>query len=159
MTTEQCMKGRSKHSINTVFYVLLENTLIFTFLHVFLILNENICLGFLKIWRTNGNEMQHSCLSIVLFINCRSDYNPRSRCSAVFKERAPKNLHTKCVRAHLYHSGATKAKIPQLGPGGPFHPNLTAQPSLMSLEASKVGLDHCCAPGRKPHVLAFSALG
>lgn len=101
----------------------------FYFLHVFLILNENICLGFLKIWRTKGNEMQHSYLSIVLFINCRSDCNPRSRCSDVFKERAPNNLHMKCVRPQLFHSEQQRAWISQLGPEGTLPSKLTAQHS------------------------------
>lgn len=101
----------------------------FYFLHVFLILNENICLGFLKIWRTKGNEMQHSYLSIVLFINCRSDCNPRSRCSDVFKERASNNLHMKCVRPQLFHSEQQRAWISQLGPEGTLPSKLTAQHS------------------------------
>lgn len=130
MTTEQCVKGSSKHSINTMFYILLENTLFyFYFLHVFLILNENICLGFLKIWRTRGNEIEHSYLSIVPFINCRSDCNPRSRCSDVLKERAPKHLHIKCVRPHLFHYGATKGQDFSARSRGTLPSKLTAQHS------------------------------
>jgi len=73
--------------------------------------------------------MQHSYLLIALFINCGSDYNPRSKCSEVFKERAPTNLHVKYVRAYLYHSGQHGAESLQLAPEGLVPPNNAAQHS------------------------------
>lgn len=44
------------------------------------------------------------------------------------KERAQNNLHLKCVRACLYHSGATKGQDGSVGSGGtlPSKPHSSA---------------------------------
>lgn len=110
MATEQCMKRSSKHSINTVFYIPLENTLIFTFCMSFLYQMKTSVWDFWK----SGEQMEVRCsipifqLYFLLIANQTTIQDPGA--VMCLKERAQNNLHMKCVRARLYHSGATKGQ-------------------------------------------------